>query len=49
MQKIWKELTLPTLDRDGQEDPPKVAREPELAEGVLELLERSAERVTELG
>lgn len=48
-KKTWKELTFPTLDRDGQGDPPQIASEIELQEEVSNLLELFGERIIELG
>ena len=48
-KKVWKELTFPTLDHNGQADQPKPATEHEMESKVSDLLERFAERIIELG
>lgn len=46
---VWKDLTFPKIDQGGQEETPEVAREPELAGEVSDLLENFGKRVIELG
>ena len=48
-KKIWKALTFPVIDEDENEDTKELINEPELAEEVLGLLDRFADRVIELG
>ena len=48
-KRIWKELTFPTLDENGQAKPPKVADESERAGEVSNLLKAFGERIIELG
>ena len=48
-KRLWKELTFPTLDENGQAKPPKVANESERAGQVSDLLETFGERIIELG
>ena len=46
---VWKELTFPKFDQDGQAKSPKVFNETELAGEVSDLLTRFGERIIELG
>ena len=48
-KKVWKELTFPTLDENGQAKPPMVTNESERAGQVSDLLETFGERIIELG
>ena len=48
-KKIWKALTFPIIDEDKNEDKKELFNKPELAEEVLGLLDRFADRVIELG
>ena len=48
-KKIWKALTFPIIDEDKNEDTEEFFNEPGLAEEVLGLLDRYADRVIELG
>ena len=48
-KRIWKALTFPAIDEDKYEDTKEPFNEPELAEEVLGLLDKFADRVIELG
>lgn len=48
-KKVWKDLTFPVLDEDGQALPPKIASEPEVVGEVSDLLDTLGERIIELG
>lgn len=48
-KRIWKALTFPIIDEDKNKDTKEFFNEPELAEEVLGLLNRYADRVIELG
>ena len=48
-KRIRKALTFPVIDEDENEDTKELSNEPELAEEVLGILDRFADRVIELG
>ena len=48
-KRVWKEVTFPTLDENGQAKPPRVPDESERAGQVSDLLKAFGERVIELG
>ena len=48
-KRVWKKLTFPTLDQDGQVKPPDAAKESELTQEVSDLLAVFGERIIELG
>ena len=47
-KRVWKELTFPTLDDNGQAKPPHAANDSKSAEEVSDLLRTFGERIIEL-